>query len=391
MGEAAAAWKANQKTFVNQNNYDRETINNLSEGKSIEEIDAASGKTTKLYYNENDRDIAFRQKGDEDTNNNFLNAAHGTATNTSLFVTSSAHEYAHNYTSNEAIAQNAGQLAGFMWGLGNALNFTSVNTNGNATSTSWYANNQNSSLLQNNTAMANSIASYNRDSLTLGGISPTSIGPNLGLGPLTTPIVEPAVKPYVTPITESDGQPLTTPINEPDTQPYVTPIAEPESHVYVTPPAEHNPDDYILKASNDDWETYLNENTGYRIYEYEGTTKVGGVEKDVSRRVYQLNDIDPNRIDPKTGQTNLELMKQGKSPYTNGGMKVELHHTIQSEPGPVVEIPSGTHQQYTNMLHGLVQDGESFRNDPNLEKQYDNFRDQYWKEQAKEFETGGRK
>ncbi|MCL2145010.1 MAG: hemagglutinin repeat-containing protein [Endomicrobia bacterium] len=162
IGETAEAWKANQKTFVNQNNYDRGTINNLSEGKSAEEIEAGAGGTVRVYYNAEDKDIGFRQKGDEDVNNNYLNAALGAATDTRVFVTGSAHEYSHNYTSNETIAANAGKLAGFMWGLGNVLNLTSINTSGNATSSSWYASNQNSSLLQNNTSIANSISQDER-------------------------------------------------------------------------------------------------------------------------------------------------------------------------------------------------------------------------------------
>jgi hypothetical protein len=162
IGETAAQWKANQKTFVNQNNYDRETINNLSEGKSAEAIQAASGNTTRMYYDENDSDKGFRQKGDTDVNANYINAAQGTATDTKQFVGAAAHEYSHNYTINEAIAENAGSLAKFMWGLGNALNLTSVNTSGNATTQSWYRQNQNSGLLNYNTAVASSISADDR-------------------------------------------------------------------------------------------------------------------------------------------------------------------------------------------------------------------------------------
>lgn len=48
---------------------------------------------------------------------------------------------------------------------------------------------------------------------------------------------------------------------------------------------------------------------------YEGTVKVNGVERDVSRRVYQRNDIDFNYIDEDTGETNLQRMLRGNAPY----------------------------------------------------------------------------
>lgn len=46
----------------------------------------------------------------------------------------------------------------------------------------------------------------------------------------------------------------------------------------------------------------------YTKTNYEGTTKVGGQEKDISRTVYQRNDIDWNRVDPATGLTNKQLV-----------------------------------------------------------------------------------
>ena len=38
---------------------------------------------------------------------------------------------------------------------------------------------------------------------------------------------------------------------------------------------------------------------------FEGTVKVNGIERDVSRRVYQRNDINFTYVDADTGQTNL--------------------------------------------------------------------------------------
>ncbi|MGG4507849.1 T7SS effector LXG polymorphic toxin, partial [Heyndrickxia sporothermodurans] len=127
----------------------------------------------------------------------------------------------------------------------------------------------------------------------------------------------------------------------------------------------------------------------YTAVEVKGTVKVGGKEVDVSRRVYQIK-IDKNYVpnNPKAlGKSNGELMKKGKSPYiVKDGVesKVELHHLIQKEPGGMVEIAELTHDKYDLALHGLVENGKSFRNNPELEKMYNNFRSNYWKMRASE-------
>ncbi|NEW09785.1 hypothetical protein GK047_28095 [Paenibacillus sp. SYP-B3998] len=122
----------------------------------------------------------------------------------------------------------------------------------------------------------------------------------------------------------------------------------------------------------------------YTAVEVKGTVKVAGKDVDVSRRVYQI-DIDKNYIpkDPEAnGLTNQQLMAKGKSPYViKDGVesKIELHHLIQKEPSGMVEIAEVTHDKYSGPLHGLIEDGQSFRNNPELRKQYDNFRNNYWK------------
>lgn len=50
----------------------------------------------------------------------------------------------------------------------------------------------------------------------------------------------------------------------------------------------------------------------------------------------------------------------------------------------MVEIYYNVHDNYQKALHGLVEDGRSFRTNPILDKQYNNFRKQYWKRRAKE-------
>lgn len=119
--------------------------------------------------------------------------------------------------------------------------------------------------------------------------------------------------------------------------------------------------------------------------QYEGTVKVFGNEVDVSRKVYQRHDINFNYYDERTGMTNLERMQHGRAPIGKDGKAIQLHHVIQKESGPVVEIREVTHQEYYHTLHGLVEKGDSFRNDPVLDKQYNNFRSAYWKWRAKQY------
>ncbi len=121
---------------------------------------------------------------------------------------------------------------------------------------------------------------------------------------------------------------------------------------------------------------------------FEGVVKVNGQIRDVSRKVYQRNDIDFMYYDENTGLTNLERMQAGKPPIGNDGNPVQLHHVIQKEAGPMVEIRETTHQEYYRILHGLVGNGASFRNDPLLEKQYKNFRAAYWKWRARQYKGG---
>lgn len=52
----------------------------------------------------------------------------------------------------------------------------------------------------------------------------------------------------------------------------------------------------------------------------------------------------------------------------------------------MVELAASTHQKHHRALHGLIEDGRSFRNDPKVERGYNRFRRDYWKERAKDFD-----
>ena len=132
---------------------------------------------------------------------------------------------------------------------------------------------------------------------------------------------------------------------------------------------------------------WLNDN--YKAVEIKGTVTVNGEVRDISRRVYQT-EIDWDYIpkDPLAkGLTNKELALKGRSPYAvdkNGiESKIELHHLTQVEAGSMVEIVATTHDEYTKILHGLVENGGSFRNNSILDKQYSNFLRKYWRWRAK--------
>ncbi|MCT4571864.1 HNH/ENDO VII family nuclease, partial [Bacillus thuringiensis] len=66
--------------------------------------------------------------------------------------------------------------------------------------------------------------------------------------------------------------------------------------------------------------------------------------------------------------------------------QIQLHHTTQREAGSMVELPASKHRKYSKQLHGTIEDGESFRNDPVLTAQYERFRDYYWKQRAQDYQ-----
>jgi hypothetical protein len=140
--------------MVDINNMDKKIINNLSEGQSIEDIEKATNDKAKIYYDDTDGKAGFH---DNDEKEIYINAGTGSATDTEQFITTYGHENAHNYSSNESLAENTGSYANTMWGLSNMFNLTGTNTTGTATSNSWYSQNQNSSVLINNNNSAGEV------------------------------------------------------------------------------------------------------------------------------------------------------------------------------------------------------------------------------------------
>ena len=180
------------------------------------------------------------------------------------------------------------------------------------------------------------------------------------------------------------------------------------------------PTNLFGKETKDNIEEITTNIKKYKVVEFTGSVKVGGEIKDVSRRVYQSEDIDWF-FKGDDGLTNLERAKLGNSPIDSSGRKFELHNLLQIESGPMIELSYSKHQEtYYNILHGLNIKSEypklvklgklggsinktldeikkirkirsiakrvSFRSDEKLNKQYNNFRIAYWKWRANQIE-----
>ncbi|WP_176758049.1 HNH/ENDO VII family nuclease [Melghirimyces thermohalophilus] len=116
------------------------------------------------------------------------------------------------------------------------------------------------------------------------------------------------------------------------------------------------------------------------------TTLRNGRTYDISRRVYQRNDIDwkSSQFRDKYGRTNLDRVKDGDPPLSSDGQSIQLHHVIGKEPGAMAEIPRSVHQKYSKQLHGIIE--KSFRRNPTLNEMYNNYRQQYWRWRAEQVE-----
>tara|TARA_R110001583_G_scaffold195455_1_gene373797 strand:+ start:2523 stop:3500 length:978 start_codon:yes stop_codon:yes gene_type:complete len=69
-------------------------------------------------------------------------------------------------------------------------------------------------------------------------------------------------------------------------------------------------------------------------------------------KVYQRNDlIDPNKVDPKSGKTNLELMNAGRAPFGSDGKPINLHHLTQKQDGAIAEVTQTLHSNNHGTLH----------------------------------------
>ncbi len=109
-------------------------------------------------------------------------------------------------------------------------------------------------------------------------------------------------------------------------------------------------------------------------------------EAEVNGRPCLLKEIDLDYVDPKTGMTNRELIEtKGRSPIdSKTGERIELHHMGQDPNGPFAELCENSEHGGGNhgILHTRFED--SWRNDSELNKQYQKDKRNHWKVRVQE-------
>jgi len=84
--------------------------------------------------------------------------------------------------------------------------------------------------------------------------------------------------------------------------------------------------------------------------------------------------------------TNLEAMKRGNAPVGTDGKSVNLHHSIQADEGPIVEVLDSMHREYRELIHVNIPHTD-FKSGINRSK-FDTWRQKYWKARAEQIEKG---
>lgn len=100
-------------------------------------------------------------------------------------------------------------------------------------------------------------------------------------------------------------------------------------------------------------------------------------------KVYQRNDlIDASRVDASTGLTNKQLMENGLAPYGTDGKKVNLHHMLQTQDGPIAEVTQSFHQKNSGVIH--INSGSEIPSGINR-AQFEKWKKNYWKSRSLDF------
>ena len=93
-------------------------------------------------------------------------------------------------------------------------------------------------------------------------------------------------------------------------------------------------------------------------------------------------DIDYDKKD-FFGDSNLDLMKQGRAPLDDNNKPIELHHVGQRHDSPLAELTGAEHRGNgnDNVLHNKLKESEIDRSDFGKE------RSEYWKARAVQIEN----
>lgn len=113
-------------------------------------------------------------------------------------------------------------------------------------------------------------------------------------------------------------------------------------------------------------------------------------KKDVAgRRVYQRDDLIDSQKTDDLGRTNRQRMQGGLPPIGADGKPINLHHTVQSEPGSIVELTETFHKDNSGVLHmylnGQAKIGYSSAPPPIDRSTFRSWSRDYWMERAKDF------
>ena len=119
--------------------------------------------------------------------------------------------------------------------------------------------------------------------------------------------------------------------------------------------------------------------------QYEIYKKADLHEEEIDGRKCLVKDIDLDYVDPKTGMTNRERMAKGRSPIdAKTEEKIELHHMGQGFDAPFAELCENNEHGDGNHATLHTKTSDSWRNDPELEKQYRGEKEEHWKTRVNE-------
>ncbi|MDQ3805948.1 MAG: hypothetical protein M3416_19225, partial [Acidobacteriota bacterium] len=93
--------------------------------------------------------------------------------------------------------------------------------------------------------------------------------------------------------------------------------------------------------------------------------------------------IDPNRRDAQ-GRTNLERMQAGEPPLGSDGVSMQLHHMLQTQNGPIIELTATQHRQWYRTIHINPNTIPSGIN----RSAFNTWKRNYWKARAQDFIYG---
>lgn len=94
--------------------------------------------------------------------------------------------------------------------------------------------------------------------------------------------------------------------------------------------------------------------------------------------------IDYQQVDPVTGKTNLDRMKEGLAPLDKQGKPIELHHIGQNNDSPLAEL---TREQHTGGGNDTILHDKKIESEINR-REFATERKAHWKARHEQFSIG---